>query len=48
MELLVWMWAFDKRVFCGIRYGSQQFVYIWLIPVILSISVLFLSWLDEF
>jgi len=41
MELFIWMWAYDKRLFCG--YTVQAFVYIWLIPVLLSTAVLGLT-----
>ena len=41
MELFIWMWAYDKRLFCG--YTVRAFVYIWLIPVLLTAAVLGLT-----
>ena len=43
MELFTWLWAYDKRLLCGIKYGSHSFVYIWLIPVVVSVPVLCFS-----
>ena len=43
MELFTWLWAYDKRLLCGIKYGSHSFVYIWLIPVIVTAPVLCFS-----
>ena len=43
MELFAWLWAYDKRLLCGIKYGNHSFVYIWLIPVVVSAPVLCFS-----
>ena len=43
MELFLWMWAFDKRLFCS--YTGQTFVYIWLAPGLLSFSILALTYM---
>ena len=37
------MWSYDKRLLYGIKYGSHTFVYIWLIPLVTTASVLGLS-----
>ena len=41
MELFIWLWAFDKRLF--FQYSGRSFVYIWLIPIVLSATVLGLT-----
>lgn len=41
MELFFWLWAFDKRLFC--QYTGRSFVYIWLAPIMLSVTVLGLT-----
>ena len=43
MELFTWLWSYDKRLLYAIKYGSHTFVYIWLIPTVISATVLFLS-----
>ena len=40
MELLIWLWTFDKRLLCGLKYGIHSFKYVWLLPVISSMIVL--------
>ena len=40
MELLIWLWTFDKRLLCGLKYGIHSFKYVWLLPVLSSVTVL--------
>ena len=40
MELLIWLWTFDNRLLCGLKYGIHSFKYVWLLPVISSMIVL--------
>ena len=47
MELFIWLYAFDKRTLCGLNYGKKGIVYIWLIPAIIAMTVLCLSWFDK-
>lgn len=49
MELLIWMWVFDNKLLCGLmRHNYLTFVYIWLLPVIIAVSALVLSYLSQF
>jgi len=47
MELFIWFWAFDKRLLCGLKYGIHSFVYIWLVPMVTSVTVLCLTWVAK-
>jgi len=44
MELFTWFWAFDKRLTCCLKYGTKTFAYIWLIPFVISMGTLALTW----
>jgi len=48
MELLTWFWAFDKRLFCCLRYGRRTFPLIWLIPTLIAFVTLILTWVFKF
>eukprot|EP00353_Schmidingerella_taraikaensis_P017609 CAMPEP_0185614112 /NCGR_PEP_ID=MMETSP0436-20130131/30192_1 /TAXON_ID=626734 ORGANISM="Favella taraikaensis, Strain Fe Narragansett Bay" /NCGR_SAMPLE_ID=MMETSP0436 /ASSEMBLY_ACC=CAM_ASM_000390 /LENGTH=55 /DNA_ID=CAMNT_0028248623 /DNA_START=49 /DNA_END=216 /DNA_ORIENTATION=- len=48
MELMTWLWAFDKRLLCCVRYGSRTFAYIWLMPAIAAALTLALTWTYQF
>ena len=41
MELLLWFWAFDRRVACNLVMPSYVFVYSWLLPLIFNIAIVF-------
>lgn len=47
MELFTWLWAYEKRLLCGIKYGKHSFVYLWLIPAVTSASVLCFSTIQQ-
>lgn len=47
MELFIWVWAYDKRLLCGLDYGKQGIVYIWLIPAFCAAAVLGFSFLGQ-
>ena len=48
MELITWLYAFDKRLLCGLNlFGKKSIVYVWLIPAIIAMTVLGLSWTDK-
>ena len=40
MELLLWFWIYDRRFLFGICHGKALFIYLWLIPFIVSVAVL--------
>lgn len=40
MEFFVWCWIWDRRLLCGLNHGKALFIYLWIIPMIISISVL--------
>ena len=40
MELFIWVWAWDKRLLCGLNYGKQGVVYMWIFPAIVAASIL--------
>ena len=40
MEFFVWCWIWDKRLLCGLNHGRALFIYLWLVPMIISIGVL--------
>ena len=47
MELLVWLWAYDKRLLCGMRHSYQSFVYIWIVPIIICVSALIFAYMSQ-
>ena len=40
MEFFIWCWIWDRRLLCGLSHGRALFIYLWLIPMIVSIGVL--------
>ena len=40
MEFFVWCWIWDRRLLCGLTHGKALFIYLWIIPCIISIAVL--------
>ena len=44
MELFIWLWAFDKRLLCGLKYGIHSFKYVWLVPALSSLTVLMMTY----
>ena len=40
MEFFTWCWIWDKRLLCGLQHGKAFFIYLWLIPTIISIGFL--------
>jgi hypothetical protein len=41
MEFFVWCWIWDRRLLCGLNHArSNLFIYMWLIPLIISGIVL--------
>ena len=47
MELLIWLWTFDNRLLCGLKYGIHSFKYVWLLPVISSMIVLGMVYVEQ-
>ena len=47
MELFIWLWAYDKRLLCGLKYGIHSFIYVWLVPVLTSLTVLGLTYVNQ-
>ena len=48
MELFVWVWAWDKRLLCGLSLNSKVFAYIWLMPILVAAITLTLTWVQRF
>ena len=48
MELFIWLWTFDNRLLCGLKYGIHSFKYVWLLPVISSLIVLCMVYVKEY
>lgn len=40
MELLLWFWIYDRRFLFRLSHGKALFLYLWLIPMIISVVVL--------
>ena len=40
MEFLLWLWVCDKRLLCCIDHGTCLLVYIWLLPLMISLGFL--------
>lgn len=47
MELFIWLWAYDRKLICGLRHSYFSFVYIWLVPVIMAATALVFSYLAQ-
>ena len=41
MELLLLAWIYDPRVTCNISMSSYVFMYVWLVPLIFNIAIVF-------
>ena len=48
MELFIWMWAFDKRLTCCLKYGSRMFPFLWLVPTLTASATLAITWTYQF
>ena len=44
MELFIWLWVYDRQLFCDLRTSYQSFVYIWLLPVAIASTVLLFAY----
>ena len=44
---MTWLWAYDKRLFCGMHYTKFSYVFVWLVPVIIAATVLILTTLAK-
>ena len=40
MNLLVWCWLYDRRMLCRLSHGRTRFVYIWILPCLVSLTTL--------
>ncbi len=40
MELLLWFWIYDRRFLFRLSHGKALFLYLWLIPLVISVVVL--------
>ena len=47
MELFIWLWVFDRRLLCGLKYGIHSFIYLWLIPTVSSLTVLAMTYFEK-
>ena len=47
MELFIWLWAFDKRLLCGLKYGIHSFKHVWLVPALSSLIVLGITYIAQ-
>lgn len=47
MELFIWLWAYDGKLFCDLRPGYTSFVYLWLLPVAIGTMVLFFAYFAQ-
>ena len=47
MELFIWLWAYDRKLICGLRHTYFSFVYIWLVPVIMAATALVFAYLAQ-
>ena len=48
MELLIWLWAYDRDFLFRLRYSDVTFVYIWLVPVSIAGLALILAYISQF
>lgn len=47
MELFIWAWLYDRRFLCGLRHGYFSTVYSWLLPILVSVSMLAFTWFHQ-
>ena len=47
MELFIWCWQYDRRFLCGLRHGYFSLVYSWLLPILVSVSMLAFTWFHQ-
>ena len=43
MELLLWLWLLDKRWLFGYKPNIYLYIFIWLIPILINISVIYFN-----
>ena len=36
----MWCWVWDRRVMCGLRHGKAFFMYLWIVPFLVSLGTL--------
>ena len=48
MELFTWIWVYDKRLLCCVRYNINSFVYLWLVPAVVALATIVLTWTKQF
>ena len=46
-ELLAWVWSYDHHILC-FKHGNYTTLYIWLVPLILSLAILVASYTQMF
>ena len=46
-ELLAWIWSYDHRILC-FKHGNYTTLYVWLVPLILSLAILVASYTQMF
>ena len=39
MELLIWLWVWDKRFFFQVAHSQTKLIGIWLLPLLISLAV---------
>ena len=47
MELIVWLWAFDKRLLSWCNHSPYFHVYVWLLPTILATTTLIFTYVAQ-
>ncbi len=40
MELLLWLWLFDKRWLFGYKPNINLYIFVWLFPILMNVSVI--------
>jgi hypothetical protein len=40
MELISWMWVFDKRYFFGLEHSRDRVLLAWIIPSVFTAAVI--------
>ena len=48
MELLIWLWAYDRDFLFRLRHSYVTSVYIWLVPVLIAGLALILAYISQF
>ena len=47
MELFIWLWAYDRKLFCDLKPGYSSFVYLWLLPVAIGTMTLCFAYFSQ-